>query len=263
MGSSEDAKQAVQQQFSRTAAQYVTSAGHAKGDDLPLLVEWLTPSSDWVVLDAATGGGHVAKVVAPHVQRVYATELTKTMLETARMHLQSECRNVEFILADAENLPFLDATFDAVTCRIAPHHFPQPRLFIQEVARVLKPGGKFLMIDNVSPENEAFAHFLNRLETIRDSSHVRCPAISEWKSWISHAKLTVQQSRQRRKTFAFDAWARRMATSDSHVRDIEDFILGAAGDVQAHFGVEILDSHVATLQVDEWMVLCEKHMHST
>ena len=141
-------KQKVEEVFGKNADKYVTSNSHAKGDDLPLLVDWLKPEKTWKVLDIATGGGHVTKTLAPHVATVFSTDLTRAMLENTAKHLRHNFDNIEYVVADAEALPFLTETFDAAVCRIAPHHFPQPDRFISEVAKVLKTGGKFILIDN-------------------------------------------------------------------------------------------------------------------
>jgi ubiquinone/menaquinone biosynthesis C-methylase UbiE len=156
---SEAIKQKVQEQFGQHAQKYVTSTTHAKGSDLVLLKNWLHVDSSSIVLDIATGGGHVVKSLAPHVKQMFATDLTYEMLETAKGHLNSTSSNIFYVIADAESLPFLENTFDAVTCRIAPHHFPNPNVFVQEVSRVLKPGGKFLLIDNIAPEDKELDDF--------------------------------------------------------------------------------------------------------
>lgn len=257
--SSNDVKHTVQQQFGRTADRYVTSPTHARGPDLALLVEWLDPEPDWHCLDIATGGGHVAKALAPCVARVVASDLTPAMLDAARRHLRDAgCHNVDFVIADAENLPFLEATFDAVTCRIAPHHFPNPDRFVEESARVLKPGGKFLLIDNVAPEDAECAAFLNALEKLRDPSHVRCPSVREWEEWLSGAGLRLVRSRTRRKRAEFMPWVRRMATSDHHAAEVVAFVRSAPDRVRTCFDIEIDEGRVEAITVDEWMAMCER-----
>ena len=59
--------------------------------------------------------------------------------------------NITFAEMPAEKLPFPDASFDLVTCRTAPHHFADVPAFVAEVARVLRPGGVFGLVDNISP----------------------------------------------------------------------------------------------------------------
>ncbi|WP_231514904.1 class I SAM-dependent methyltransferase [Oceanobacillus salinisoli] len=115
-----------------------------------MLVDWLSPDLQMSVLDIATGGGHVAKTLSPFVQTVFATDLTKEMLAVTANYLH-DYKNIHYVIADAEDLPFLDQSFDIVTCRIAAHHFQDKERFIQGVKRVLKDDGKFLFIDNVTP----------------------------------------------------------------------------------------------------------------
>ncbi|NEU31006.1 class I SAM-dependent methyltransferase [bacterium LRH843] len=62
----------------------------------------------------------------------------------------------------------------------AAHHFPNPARFIAEVARVLTPNGKFILIDNVVPDDKQLAAFINTFEKLRDDSHVRCLSMNEW-----------------------------------------------------------------------------------
>jgi ubiquinone/menaquinone biosynthesis C-methylase UbiE len=146
-------KSLVQQQFGAHAAAYATSTVHAKGASLGRLVELVQPERTWQALDIATGAGHTAAAFAPHVARVVASDLTDEMLAEARKLAAAKgYANMETAHADAEALPFADASFDLVTCRIAPHHFPNIAAFVAEVWRVLRRGGKFALVDNIAPD---------------------------------------------------------------------------------------------------------------
>jgi ubiquinone/menaquinone biosynthesis C-methylase UbiE len=255
----DELKAAVKENFSLHAEKYVQSVSHAKSGDLPMLVEWLQPQKDWNVLDIATGGGHVAKILSPHVGTVWSTDLTRKMLEAAARHLEeSGCHNVNYVVADAEDLPFLDGTFYAVTCRIAPHHFPNQDRFIAEAARVLKPGGRFLLIDNVAPEDDALDAYMNTVEKLRDESHVRCAKISEWREWFKSAGLFEEQASAHKKTFTFPSWVERTARSQEQMEAVERFIQEAAPEVQEYFYVMQENGRVQNFRIDEWMVLCRK-----
>ncbi|MBP1930947.1 class I SAM-dependent methyltransferase [Ammoniphilus resinae] len=255
MADQENLKETVKEQFARNAEKYVTSPTHAKGNDLDLLVEWMEPKENWTVLDIATGGGHVTKKLSPHVSRVIATDLTRGMLEAAKKHVQPTCQNVWFMVADAENLPFLDDTFDAITCRIAAHHFPQPHLFIQEAARVLNPGGKLILIDNVVPADEVLAKFVNKLEKLRDESHGRCCSIEEFTKWAMEARLSLEKSRLRKKTFDFPTWVRRTTRSEDQVKQVERHILEADQRLQEYCGLVMKDGTISCIHIDEWMAM--------
>ncbi|RNA69934.1 class I SAM-dependent methyltransferase [Alteribacter keqinensis] len=254
----DEVKRKVIDQFGKNAEKYVTSETHAKGEDLPVIVEWLNPSKKAVALDIATGGGHAAKALSPFVSHLFATDLTKDMLSNTARHLKDTYKNISFVIADAEELPFLDGTFDVVTCRIAPHHFPNPNAFVREVARVLKPGGAFLMIDNVVPEDHQLAEFMNTMEQLRDTSHNRCLSVNEWRMLFSSSGLEELQSNLFKKTYTFPAWVERTTESEEQIRSVYDHILHANKDIQSYFQVKVEDDTVTSVSIDEWMVLCRK-----
>lgn len=255
---SEAIKQKVQKQFGQHAQKYVTSNTHAKGLDLTLLEDWLEVNSTSIVLDIATGGGHVVKALAPHVAKVVATDLTYEMLETAKSHLDSYASNIFYVLADAESLPFLENTFDAVTCRIAAHHFPNPNLFIKEVSRVLKPGGKFILIDNIAQEEKELDVFVNQLEKLRDNSHVRSYSVREWTTWFEQADLSIVKSEHRKKTFNYPDWVSRTTTSDEQIKIVDTYLLSASKTIQDYFSIKSTNNTLQSITIDEWMVLVEK-----
>ena len=120
----------VQKQFGAAAADYAASAVHASGPSLGRLVALVSPQPHWHVLDVATGAGHTALAFAPLVASVVASDITGEMLaEASKLAAVRRLANVETTRAEAGNLPFPDASFDLVTCRLAAHHFPDPRYF--------------------------------------------------------------------------------------------------------------------------------------
>ncbi len=215
-------KDLVQQQFGANAANYLTSTVHAKGASLGRLVELVRPGKDWIALDVATGAGHTAAAFAPHVARVVASDLTPEMLVQAqKLATEKGFANMETALADAESMPFQDNSFDLVTCRIAPHHFPDISLFLSEVQRVLKPGGVFALVDNVSPDPETTPGFsetelrdaaiaYNAFEKVRDPSHGRALPTAEWLELIQEAGLTLRHREHAPKAMDFASWVKTM-----------------------------------------------------
>ena len=157
------------------------SQPHAKGASLQRLVELVEPQPDWQALDIATAAGHTAFAFAPHVAHVRATDITPQMLTVAREQAATRgIGNVTVEHADADNLPYADGQFDLLTCRIAPHHFPDIGAFLRESVRVLRAGGILAVVDNVVPAGVA-GDFVNAFEKLRDPSHGRClSARSGW-----------------------------------------------------------------------------------
>ncbi len=204
----EDARELSRRQFSAHAERYVTSRDHQSSDSLDRLVALAAPRPEWSVLDIATGGGHTALALAPHVREVVASDLTREMLSAAERFIREKgATNVSFREADACTLPFADAAFDLVTCRVAPHHFADVGRFVRECARVVKPGGRVIVIDNLAPDDpDAAAHF-NAIEKTRDPSHQRAYNEAEWVAFFRDAGLRVERVEHFRKRREFDFWA--------------------------------------------------------
>jgi ubiquinone/menaquinone biosynthesis C-methylase UbiE len=192
------------------AESYVSSTTHAKGQELDRLVEIAQPQPNWFVLDVATGGGHTALKFAPLVAKVIAMDIAPSMLQKAEAFIRgSGVDNVMFGSADAEVLPIEDEKFDLVTCRIAPHHFPEPDGFVRESARVLKAGGLLLVQDHVLPEDDEAAHYVDEFERLRDPSHYQGYPESEWVKMLEEAGLIVEHTEQVKKRHGFLTWAGR------------------------------------------------------
>lgn len=247
--SDQEIKQRVKEQFGATAQSYVTSPGHARGDDLARMVELARPRAGERALDIATGGGHTALAFAPHVAEVVATDLTPQMLAAAREFITGRgAANVRFEPADAEALPFEDASFDIVTTRIAPHHFPNPQQYIREAARVLRPGGRLVLDDNMAPEDAELAEFMNRFEQWRDPSHVRAHSIAEWSAWIEAAGLRIEHVDPLvLKRYDFDSWAERMRMPAAERAALEAWLIAAPARCREFFELVVADGRVQSI----------------
>ena len=216
-----DSKALSQSRFGRFANRYVTSRTHAKGAELDRLIEIAQPQPDWLMLDVATGGGHTALKFAPHVAQVIASDISPAMLDAARRFVTAKgAGNVAFQLADAEDLPFEDGQFDLVTCRIAPHHFPDCPRFVHESARVLNEGGLLLVQDHVLPEDERTARYVNDFERLRDPSHNRAYSESEWVEMFRVEGLEVEHREQITKRHSFLQWTALQSCTPRAVDDL-------------------------------------------
>lgn len=235
----ENAKDKVREQYGSVGDAYVRSIGHATGNDLARMLEVAAPTGSERMLDIATGGGHVARTLAPHVAEVVASDLTPEILRhAATAFAEWGLANIDTAEADAENLPFDDASFDIVTCRIAPHHFPNPAAFVNEAARVLVPGGQFLLVDSTVPAGED-GEFFNRFEAIRDHSHVRSLSIEEWTALISSAGLELRLTETFSKRHDFEDWVARSNTSNADRALLIEMMMTADTRTQEVFQAEI------------------------
>jgi ubiquinone/menaquinone biosynthesis C-methylase UbiE len=211
---SESLKQKVQSQFGVAAADYATSDIHAKGESLERLLALLKPQPTWHALDVATGAGHMALALAPHVSTIVASDLTSEMLETtARLATERGLTNVELLRADAEHLPLEDASVDLVSCRLAFHHFPRPDVAAREMARVVRSGGWLAFTDNVTVDEPAAADYYNAYEKLRDPSHYRVDPQSQLAGRFEQAGFEIVATERLSKEFEFQGWADRQRVS--------------------------------------------------
>jgi SAM-dependent methyltransferase len=236
--------------FARSADRYVESATLAEGAELDRMLELARLRGSERVLDVATGGGHTALAFAPHVREVVATDLTPAMLSAAARHLARKgASNVHFEIADAESLPFQGAQFDVVTARFAPHHFPQPQAFVAESARVLRPGGRLIIFDNMAPEDDELDAFVNRLEAWRDPSHVRSHRSSEWQSMLGAAGLDIEAADQLvRKLYPYADWTARQSMPPEERDALERWLLQAPAVCAEFFRIEVEVGRIASLE---------------
>lgn len=229
----------VVSQFEPQAAAYVTSAVHAQGEDLDELARRMAGRSTASLLDLGCGGGHVTFTLAPLVARAVAYDLSTGMLDAVRnMAAERGLTNVETVNGPAEQLPFADASFDAVVTRFSAHHWHDVAQGLHEARRVLRPGGEASFIDGIAPEAAPLDTFLQAIELLRDPSHVRDYRISEWHALLRAAGFRVEETTTRRLRLEFASWIARMRTPEAHVEAIRSLERLASSEVAAHFDLE-------------------------
>lgn len=218
----DDPQAQSEERFGRFAREYVTSQSHAQGADLARLVALAQPQAHWEVLDVATGGGHTALAFAPHVRHVVASDLTARMLQAAADFIATQnAPNISLRQAMADDLPFQSSNFDAVTCRIAAHHFPDVPAFLRESARVLKAGGLALVQDHVLPDDATAATEVDGFEKLRDPSHHRAYNEAEWRAMFAVAGLVVEHAEIIVKRHAFRPWAERQGCPPETLAELQ------------------------------------------
>jgi ubiquinone/menaquinone biosynthesis C-methylase UbiE len=217
----------VQAQFGAVAEAYVTSAGHAGGEDLERLLAWGRALRGRRVLDVATGAGHTALAFAGLGARVTAFDLTEPMLRTARAFLTGRGADTRFVAGDVEALPFRAGVFDAVTCRIAAHHFANLGPAVRQIAATIRPGGTFLVQDILGHDDGGASAFITEVERRRDPTHVRAYRAVEWKAILKGAGLTVMDEAIVRKERPWDEWTTRTRMTPEARAALEAFVKAA------------------------------------
>ncbi len=248
-------KELIQAQFGQNAQAYAESKVHRLGASLARLLELVPPQSDWHVLDVATAVGYTAFAFAPYVAHVWATDITREMLDLAQQEAASRgLTNVTIEFADAEALPYAAASFDLVTCRIAPHHFGDVNPFIHQAVRVLRQGGILAIVDNVVPDGPG-GDYVNAFEKLRDPSHSRCLPLNEWLTAFADSGLTVTHQETLEKTMQFAFWAKR---HDAHTQQFLRTMLLYAPQEAADFLRPFTDEKGTNFRLQEGIIIGQK-----
>ncbi len=208
------------------------------GADLGLLLQLVEPQLQMHLLDVATGAGHTAMALAPYVAGVTAIDLTPEMIRrTEELAASRGLRNITARVMDVEALQFPDAVFDAVTCRIAAHHFLDCQKAVREMARVLKPGGRMVIEDNSVPEDPELDRFLNTVERIRDATHLRSYNEAEWRQMLAAAGLEVRHSRVHRVPHEIAGWLDRAGMDAAGKERVYAALAAASPAARRHFEI--------------------------
>jgi SAM-dependent methyltransferase len=178
--------EAVTDVWSDRAQAYRESEAHREGRDLDLIVEWSAGAQ--TALDVATGGGHVARRLREIGLKVVTTDAAPGMEPD--------------VVCRSEELPFADAGFDVVACRVAAHHFDDPALAVWEMVRC--SSRLVLISDNLHGGEQ-----LERAEKLRDPSHVRNYSEQEWRAFLEDAGARVDVAETIRHAIELEPWLTR------------------------------------------------------
>lgn len=221
--------------YTPIAASYTTSPLHAQGADLARMVAVAGVPPGSRVLDIGTGTGHTGLAFAEAGASVVGLDLTPAMLAQALALAAQRGAHFEGVIGYAERLPFEDASFDAIACRYCAHHFLDIPAAIQEMRRVLRPGGVVIFVDHVAPEDDAADAFVNRLDWLRDPSHRREPRLSEYHAWFAAAGIPIDLVERWPLRIDLDDWFARARTTPEREAEARALLANATPDLREAF----------------------------
>jgi ubiquinone/menaquinone biosynthesis C-methylase UbiE len=244
--------QSIQQQFGAVAANYTTSTVHASGADLQGLIVAAGLTGHERVLDVGCGAGHVTIGLAAQALHLTAVDLTQAMLDQTQAQVEKRgLHNVTIQIADVAALPFGDASFEVVVSRYAAHHFADPLQALREIQRVLVPGGRWLLVDVVSPPAPMADTYLNTVEILRDPSHVRDHSVAQWLDMCGAAGLPAHHVQTWSVRLEFTTWVTRMATPALEVAQLQRLMANAPAHVRDILGIQDDGSfHIAVALIE-------------
>lgn len=244
--------QTVYEQFNEQANSYLTSAVHAGGEDLQALQKYLNNCEEAHALDLGCGAGHVSFNIAGKVQSVTAFDLSDSMLEVVATNAKERgLSNISTIKGNVESLPFQDHSFDLVVSRYSAHHWHDVEQALREVYRVLKPHGRVIFIDVVSPGHPLFDIYLQTVEVLRDTSHVRDYPAGEWSNMFNSAGLFLKNIESFRLRLEFSSWVERMRTPEHFVAAIRAYQATVSQEVKAYFEIDEAGSFTSDVMLFE------------
>jgi SAM-dependent methyltransferase len=197
----------VSDRWSARAQAYRESEAHRQGPDLDLLVAWAQGAR--TALDVAAGGGHVARRLREAGLEVVSSDPAPGMQPD--------------VLCRAEDLPFADASFDVVACRLGAHHFADVRAALTEMARV--SGDRVLVVDNLYG-----GETVEEAERLRDPTHVRCYSEGEWRRLLEEAGLRVAAVERLRTEIELEPWLERARCSGEEAERVRALLADRVAD---------------------------------
>lgn len=200
---SEKYKELSVKEFTKAAEIY--DSGHAGiyemcKEDYPPILEELKKVSFQKLLDVGCGTGPMIELLTSEYPDRYYTglDLTPKMIEMANA---KNLKNATFLVGDSENLPFQSEEFDVVICANSFHHYPNPQKFFDGVARVLAPGGKFVLRDYTS--SGFIVWLMNHVEmpiaNLVGHGDVCCYTVEQVRKFCENAGLTVEKMEKQKK----------------------------------------------------------------
>lgn len=246
------------EQFDAHAEKYAQSVVHSAGPSLPLLLELAQPRQGDVALDVATGTGNTAFALAPSVKHITAIDLSSKMLEKGRTRADREgVENIHFVEGSAEHLPCEPETFTLVTSRHAPHHFTDVAAFLSEVHRVLVPGGRLVMADQITPFDAAL-EWTERWQRLRDPSHFKQRTVEQWRALTEKAGFTWVREQFVSYQLPFDWWVEQSGCDDETIRLLREHAETASADVRDAYRLEFGEGGIDVHQEPMVVVRLEK-----
>jgi ubiquinone/menaquinone biosynthesis C-methylase UbiE len=204
---SQQQRDLVRERFTRTAEAFGDYAVAHRVREAELLARAVQASRSDRAADLACGPGSLALRFAQHVRWVCGLDLTPAMVERARRSAGAQkLANIDFVVGDAHALPFADGALDIAVTSYSFHHMADPAAALREMARVVKRGGRVGAIDIRAAEDPKIAELNNRIERIRDDSHTRTLARSEFERILAANGLRVISIDQMEELREFDHW---------------------------------------------------------
>jgi SAM-dependent methyltransferase len=219
---------AIRDEFAHQADSFARSPTMSLAETLGAVIDLVPedPEAGWI--EVACGPGLIARAMAPRVGSVLGLDLTPAMIERARADAAAAgVDNVSFEVGDATALDLPDDSLDGAITRFSLHHIPAPLRVLEEMRRVVRPGGLVVVADHVTDDDGAAAAWHEEIERLRDPSHWACLTPSRLGALGERAGLEPDIEKVIPFEIDFGEWLYRGSGGPAHA-DLIERLLGEA-----------------------------------
>ena len=180
----------VRKQYDQVASGYDQRWKGYVFSSLSFLKKWMHPAGNEKILDVACGTGVLEELIIKErpSQSMTGVDISENMLHVAKRKLAAY-PGVAFFRAGATDLPFADDTFDLVVCANSFHYFDAPVLSLQQMKRVLKRGGRLIILDWC--RDYLICQLCDLLLKVFDPAHRYCYRQDELARFLMDANLRI------------------------------------------------------------------------
>jgi ubiquinone/menaquinone biosynthesis C-methylase UbiE len=177
------------------------------------------------------------------------------MLEAAKKMYPLD--NLEFVTGSSDALPFAAETFDLMTARHTLHHHASVPAFLAEARRTLKPGGRLVIVDEITPAASVDGWY-DQLERLRDPTHQRAYTMDEWQGFVQASGLTwiVGDNRTLLRLNVAE-WIHR-TTPKANLETVWHMFREAAAEARTLFSIGYQDGEPLTFDIPLGIMLISK-----
>lgn len=253
------AADAPAQTWSTRGGAYAASALHRSGPSLPKLLALARPHPADTCLDLGTGAGHTAAALAAHAEHVVGLDVSPGMVAAAQKAYGS-VGNLEFVVAPAHDTG-LSPDFGLITARHTLHHHTDLPATLRETARLLRPGGRLVIADEVTPGNpdSELDAWYDAVERARDPTHVRAYTVGEWRALVAGAGLEwIVGDSDTRYDVDVESWLERMNPDAEATRAVYTLFDEADAHARDVFKIEYSGGRAVRFQLPVALILAVK-----
>ncbi|HVW46579.1 MAG TPA: class I SAM-dependent methyltransferase [Solirubrobacterales bacterium] len=227
----------IRDEFAHQADSFARSPTMSLAETLDAVVELVPEDGEARWAELACGPGLIARAMAPRVGSVLGLDLTPAMVDKARAEAAAAgARNVSFDLGDATALDLPDDSLDGAITRFSLHHIPAPVRVLEEMRRVVRPGGYVVVADHVTDDDGDAAAWHEEIERLRDPSHWACLTPGRLTALGGRAGLEPDVTREVPFVIDFEEWINRGSGGPANAGLINR-LLGEAPSTVASFVV--------------------------